>query len=140
MGWGSSIGLQPAKSLPSPPPDILNLAPPPPPPPNIQNLPTPMIKGYTRHISYLYITSFYLKLLVSQSQLSGIRKDTLKYKLSEMNFDFEIPSVDCMSKENYYSYFKIKNTSQSLETPSHSPTFFSKKNFKYKIYTYVSGL
>ena len=33
-----------------------------------------------------------------------------------------------------------KNTSQSLETPSHSPTIFSKQNIKGKIYTYACGL
>ena len=33
-----------------------------------------------------------------------------------------------------------KITSQSLETPSHSPTIFSKKNIKGKIYTYAFGL
>ena len=40
----------------------------------------------------------YLKLLVSQSKLSGIQKDTLKYKLSEMIFDFEIRRVDYLKR------------------------------------------
>ena len=30
-----------------------------------------------------------------------------------MTFDFEISRVDCISKENYFSYFNIKNISQS---------------------------
>ena len=46
-----------------------------------------------------------------------------------MNFEFEISRVDCISKENYYSHFNVKNTSQFLETPSPSPTFFIKKTF-----------
>ena len=81
---------------------------------------------YSRHISYLYFNSLYLKLLVSQNKLSGIRKDTLKYKLSEMNFDFEISRVDCISKENYFSHFSTKSTSQSLEHLPLPPHFFSK--------------
>ena len=40
-----------------------------------------------------------------------------------MNFDFEISIVDCISKENYLSYFSIKNAHQSLETPSSASTF-----------------
>ena len=81
---------------------------------------------YSTHISYLYFNPLYLKLLVSQSKLSGIRKVTLKYKLSEMNFDFEISRVDYFKRKLLLS-FPYKNTSQSLETPSHSPTFFSEK-------------
>ena len=45
---------------------------------------------YSRYIFYLYFNSLCLELLVSQSKLSGIRKDTLKYKLSEMNLDLYI--------------------------------------------------
>ena len=48
-----------------------------------------------------------------------------------MNFDFETSRVDCISKKNItliLVYEKI--TPQSLETPSHSPTIFSKKNIK----------
>ena len=58
-----------------------------------------------------------------------------------MNFDFEISRVDCISKKNItlISVYE-KMTSQSLETPSHSPTIFSKKNIKGKIYTYAFGL
>ena len=58
-----------------------------------------------------------------------------------MNFDFETSRVDCISKTNITPisvYEKI--TYQLLETPSHSPTIFSKKNIKGKIYTYVFGL
>ena len=58
-----------------------------------------------------------------------------------MNFDFKISRVDCISKTNITLisvYEKI--TSQSLETPSHSPTIFSKKNIKGMIYTYAFGL
>ena len=58
-----------------------------------------------------------------------------------MNFDFETSRVDCISKKNITLisvYEKI--TSQSLETPSHSPTIFSMKNIKGKIYTYAFGL
>ena len=58
-----------------------------------------------------------------------------------MNFDFETSRVDCVSKQNITLisvYGRI--TSQSLETPSHSPTIFSKKNIKGKIYTYAFGL
>ena len=57
-----------------------------------------------------------------------------------MNFDFKTSRVDCISKKNITLisvYEKI--TSQSLETPSHSPTIFSKKNSKGKIYTYAFG-
>ena len=43
-----------------------------------------------------------------------------------MNFEFEISRVDCISKENYYSHFNVKNTSQFLETPSPSPIFIKK--------------
>ena len=45
---------------------------------------------YSRHISYLYFNPLYLKLLihVSQSELFGTRKITLKYNLSEMNFQY----------------------------------------------------
>ena len=58
-----------------------------------------------------------------------------------MNFDFETSRVDCISKNNITLisvYEKI--TPQLLETPSHSPTVFSKKNIKGKIYTYAFGL
>ena len=41
-----------------------------------------------------------------------------------MNFDFEILRVDCISKENYFSHFNRKNTSQSLETPFPSLTLY----------------
>ena len=44
-----------------------------------------------------------------------------------MNFDFEISRVDCISKEKYFSHFNIKNTHQSLETPSPAPTFSGRK-------------
>ena len=58
---------------------------------------------YSRYISYLYFNFLYPKLRVSQNKLSGIRKDTLKYKLSEMNFDFEISRADCRRKK--YSFY-----------------------------------
>ena len=35
-----------------------------------------------------------------------------------MNFDVDISRIDCISNENYFSNFNVKNTSQSLETPS----------------------
>ena len=57
----------------------------------------------SKDISYLYFNSLYLKLLVSQSKLSEIRKDTLKYKLYEMNFDFEISGVDCANQKYSFS-------------------------------------
>ena len=100
---------------------------------------------YSRHISYLYFNSLYFQLQVSTSKLSGIRKDTLKYKMSKINFDFEISRVDCILKENYYSPFNIKNTYmyQSPESPPPPdfPNFYSKKNFfKYMIYTYTFGI
>ena len=57
----------------------------------------------------------HFSLLISESKLSGIRKNTLKYTLSEVNFDFEISRVDCISKENYYSRFSIKYTSHHLK-------------------------
>ena len=45
-----------------------------------------------------------------------------------MNFDFELLRVDCISEENYFSNFNvIKNTSQSLESPSPSPLFSARK-------------
>ena len=58
-----------------------------------------------------------------------------------MNFDFETSRVDCISKKNI-SLISVyeKITSKSLETPSDSPTIFSKKNIKGKIYTYAFGL
>ena len=58
-----------------------------------------------------------------------------------MNFDLETSRVDCFSKTSItlISVYE-KNTSQSLETLSHSPTIFSKKNIKGKIYTYAFGL
>ena len=40
-----------------------------------------------------------------------------------MNLDFEISRVESISKENHFSHLNIKNTSQSLETSSPSPTF-----------------
>ena len=49
------------------------------------------------------------RLLVSQSKLSGIRKDTWKYKLSEMNFDFEISRADCRRQENSFSVYLVDN-------------------------------
>ena len=58
-----------------------------------------------------------------------------------MNFDFETSRVDCISNKNITLisvYEKI--TSQSLETPSLSPTIFSKKNIQGNIYTYAFGL
>ena len=63
------------------------------------------IKEYTLDTLPILINSLYLKLLVFQSKLSGIRKDTLKYKLSEMSFDLEISRVDYISNEKYYSHF-----------------------------------
>ena len=44
-----------------------------------------------------------------------------------MNFDSEISTVDCISKENYFSHFNIENTPQSLETPSLSALFSARK-------------
>ena len=44
-----------------------------------------------------------------------------------MNLDFEISRVDCISKENYFSHFNIKNTHQSLESSSSGPTFSARK-------------
>ena len=38
---------------------------------------------------YIYISSFYLKILIFRSIISGISKCTLKYNLFEINFDFE---------------------------------------------------
>ena len=59
----------------------------------------------------------------------------------EMNFDFEISRVDCISKKNITLISVYgKFISQSLETPSHSPTIFSKNNIKGKIYTFAFGL
>ena len=82
-----------------------------------------------RHISNFHLNSLYLTLLVSQNKLSRIRKDSLKYKLSKMNFDFEISRVDFISKENYYSPFNIENKYQSLEPPSSRfPQLFSAKS------------
>ena len=57
-----------------------------------------------------------------------------------MNFDFEISKVDRILKKNTLISVFEKITSQSLETPSHSSTIFSKKNIKGKIYTYAFGL
>ena len=85
---------------------------------------------YSRHIFYLYFNSLYLKLLVSPSNLSEIRKDILKYKLSEMNFDFEISRVDFVSKENHFSPFNIKIHISHLNHPlPRLPHFFRKINF-----------
>ena len=57
-----------------------------------------------------------------------------------MNFDFEISRVDCISKNITLISVYEKITPQSLETPFHSPTIFSKKNIKGKIYNYAFGL
>ena len=62
---------------------------------------------YSRHIYYLYFNSLYLKLLVSQSKLSWIIKDTLKYKLSELNFDFEVSRVDCRRHKYSFSVYSV---------------------------------
>ena len=35
-------------------------------------------------------SSFYLKLLISQSKFSGTRKFTLRYQYLEMNFNFDL--------------------------------------------------
>ena len=51
---------------------------------------------YFGHIFYLHVftsQSFYLKLLISQSKFSGIRKFTLTYQWFRMNF--EISRVEC---------------------------------------------
>ena len=58
----------------------------------------------SKDILQTYLLSLF-QLIVSQtacisSILSWIRKDTLKYKLSEMNFDSEISRVDCR-RQNY---------------------------------------
>ena len=80
---------------------------------------------YSRHISYLYFNSLYLKLLVSQSKLSVIRKDTLKYKMSELNFDFEIPRVD--SRRTCFYKIKIRkifcNVYESIKCLSENKHF-----------------
>ena len=61
-------------------------------------------KDILKIIYYLYFNSMYLKLLVSQGKLTWVRKDTLKNKLSEMYFDFEISRVDCrIQKYSVYS-------------------------------------
>ena len=57
-----------------------------------------------------------------------------------MSFDFEISRVDCISKENYFSYFNIKKYTPISWNTLLCPHFFSKKNFKCKIYTYAFGL
>ena len=54
-----------------------------------------------------------------------------------MNFDFETSRVDYISKKNITL---ISLYEKILETPSHSPTIFSKRNVKGKIYTYAFGL
>ena len=84
--------------------------------------------------SYIYFNSLYLKLLVSQSKLAGIRIDILKYKLSEMNFVFEISRVDCISKENCYSHFSIKLHLNNLKPPAPFSHFFSARKTLSTIY------
>ena len=74
-------------------------------------------RKYSIHISYLYSKSLYLKLLVSQSKLSGIRKYTLKYKLSEMNFVFEISRVECRRQKYSFSVYSVDK--QSLTNVYH---------------------
>ena len=63
----------------------------------------------THHSSFLYFNSLYLKLLVYQSKLSGIRRDTLKCKLSEMNLDFEIWRADCRRQKYSFSVYSVDN-------------------------------
>ena len=57
-----------------------------------------------------------------------------------MNFDFEHRELTVFIKNITLISVYEKITSQSLETPSHSPTIFSKKNIKGKTYTYAFGL
>ena len=45
-------------------------------------------------IFYLHFNFYNTKLLISQSKFSGIRKFTLRYQYSGMNFHFEISKVD----------------------------------------------
>ena len=70
-------------------------------------------------------------MLVSQSKLSGIIKDTLKYILSEMNFDFEISRVDCRKQKYYFSVYSVDNpltnTRRSSYKRHHKLKFFQQK-------------
>ena len=38
---------------------------------------------------------------------SWMRKDTLKYKLSEMNFDFEISRINCRRQKYSFSVYSV---------------------------------
>ena len=57
-----------------------------------------------------------------------------------MNFDFETSRVAVFQENITLISVYEKITSRSLETPSHSPTIFGKKNIKGKVYTYAFGL
>ena len=62
---------------------------------------------YSRYIACLNSNSLYLKLLVSQGKLSGIRKDSLIYKMSGMNFDFKTSRADCRRQKYSFSVYSI---------------------------------
>ena len=80
-----------------------------------------------RHITYLHFYSLYLKLLISQSQLSGIRKDTSTYRLSEINFVFEISRADCKRQKYSFSVYSIINLLTYTRTSSYRRTAMKNK-------------
>ena len=60
---------------------------------------------------YLHFNSCYLKLLLSQSKFSAIRKFTLRYQWFGKNFNFEITRVG--SIRNYFIIIGIENNNNN---------------------------
>ena len=80
-------------------------------------------KLWTHSFFIFSLTQLYVKLLISQSKLSGTRTFALKYQWLWIRFDFEISRVDCISKENKLLFQHKKSHLNNAPAP------FSKKYF-----------
>ena len=58
------------------------------------------------------------------------QKHTLKYKLSEMNFDFEISRVDCRRQKYSFSVFLVDNTLTKTRRSSYRRTALNSEQEK----------